>query len=150
MAGARVLAMDDPGHKRWLPAVLLLGVVYLAAGTVFGALAGSSASNPMRVTWRLAAWVISAAAFACHIACEHFRLHNSPVVTALRVSLAAALGAFGLAVAAGVHAVHAQTTSSHQRRLAMALIIWPILTAVPAFVVALAAAFGLARVRKAS
>src|SRR6266702_6439510 len=39
--------------KRWLRMIMLLGVVYLVAGIVFGALAGWSASNQMRITWRL-------------------------------------------------------------------------------------------------
>jgi len=38
-------------------AVLLLGVAYLVAGIVFGALAGQAASHPVRVAWRWAAVV---------------------------------------------------------------------------------------------
>jgi TRAP-type C4-dicarboxylate transport system permease small subunit len=87
--------------------------------------------------------VISAAAFAAHIAYEHVRLRNSPSTTALHASFAVALGAFGLAVAASLHA---QTT--HQHFPAVALAIWPIMTALPAFVVAWAAAAVLARMRK--
>ena len=137
--------MDASGHKRWLRAVILLGVVYLVAGITFGALAGASASNQMRTTWRLAAWLTSAVGFAAHIWYELFRLRNSPFTTALHVSLAAALGAFALAVAANLHAQW--TSSGNQRLLALALALWPALTAVPAFVVALATAAGLARMR---
>jgi len=140
--------MGTSGHQRWLRAVILLGVVYLVAGITSATLAGRAASNQMRVTWRLAAWAISAAAFAAHIGYEHVRLRSSPGTTALHASLAVALGAFALAVAAVVHAVHSQTASSHQHRLALALIVWPVLTALPAFVVALAAAAGLARARR--
>jgi hypothetical protein len=115
--------------------------VYLVAGVAFGTLAGWSGSNQMRVAWRLAAWVISAAAFAAHIAYEHARLRSPPWTTALHASLAVALGAFALAVAANVHALAA---SSQQHSLALALVLWPVLTALPAFMVALAAAAGLA------
>jgi hypothetical protein len=55
------------------------------------------------------------------------------------------LGAFGLAAAANIHALIAGT--GNQRLLALALVIWPIITGVPAFIVALAAAAGLARIR---
>src|SRR5712692_8313702 len=96
--------MDSSGRLRWLPAVILVGVVYLVAGITFAALANRAASNQMRVTWRLAAWVISAATFAAHIWYEHVRLLSSPGTTASHVSLAVALGAFALAVAANVHA----------------------------------------------
>jgi hypothetical protein len=59
--------------------------------------------------------------------------------------MAVALGAFGLAVAANIHSLQAGT--GNRQLLALALVIWPIMTFVPAFVVALAVAFGLARIR---
>jgi hypothetical protein len=114
-----------------------VGVVYLVAGLAFATLAGGAASAQMRVTWRLAAWVISAAAFAAHIRYEHVRLRSSPRRTALHAAMAVALGAFGLAVAA---TVHAQAVSSIRPAYALALVLWPVLTAVPAFIVALAVA----------
>ena len=74
-----------------------------------------------------------------------FRSGNSPLATALHASLAAALGAFGLAVSANIHALWA--TSGYEYLFAVALVLWPIMIAVPAFVVALAAAAVLARMR---
>lgn len=126
--------------------VILLGVVYLAVGLTFGALAGSAASHQMVVAWRLAAWVISAAAFGAHVWHEHFRLRNSPRITAWHASAAVALGAFGLAVAARVHA-HL-TASGNPRLLSVALVAWPLLAGLPAFVVAFIAAAGLALRRR--
>jgi hypothetical protein len=63
------------------------------------------------------------------------------------VSSAAALGAFGLAVAANIHA---QSVAPGQRSpvLVPSLAIWPVMTAVPAFVVALVAATLLDRARR--
>ena len=135
--------MNATGHMRWVRAVLLVGVLYLAAGLVFGALAGSAGSDQVRVAWRLAARVISAAAFAAHIVYEQVRLRSSSRTTALHASLAAGLGAFGLAVAARLHA---QATQHHFPAVAIA--IWPVMTALPAFVVALAAAAVLTRARR--
>jgi len=129
---------------RWLRAVLFLGLVYLVTGITFAALASRAASNPMRMTWRLAAWAISGAAFAAHIAYEQVRLRSSPGPTALHASLAVALGAFALAVAANVHA---QAAASHQPSHFLALVLWPVVTALPAFVVGLAAAAGLGLAR---
>jgi hypothetical protein len=123
-------------------------MVYLVAGLAFGAFAGWSASNQMVVTWRLLAFLTSAVAFAVHIGYEHFRLGNSPRITASHASMAVAVGAFGLAVAANVHGVW--VASSHQRALAFALVAWPALTAIPAFVVALVAAAGLALRRRST
>ena len=128
-----------------LPAVILLGVVYLLVGITFGTLAGRAASHQTQVAWRLGAWLVSAAAFAGHIGYEQFRLRTSRRKTALHVALCAALGAFGLAVAATVHAQLAG--ASNQRAFAIALVAWPVLCGLPAFVVALAAAAALGLTR---
>jgi hypothetical protein len=80
-------------------------------------------------------------AFAIHIGLEHFRLRHSPRRTALHASVAVALGAFALAAAANIHARTAGT--GNHGLLALALVIWPILTGVPAFLAAFAAAAGL-------
>jgi len=128
-------------------AVLCLGVVYFIAGIVFGALAGQAASHQMVVAWRWAAWVVSAIAFGGHIVYEQVRLRSSPTITAFHVASAAGLGALGLAVAANVHA---QAVSPHQHSLilVLSLAIWPVITALPAFVVALVAAALFARARR--
>ncbi len=138
--------MDTSSRQRWLRTVILVGVVYLVVGLVFGAFARWSASNQMRVTWRLLAFLTSAIAFAIHIGYEHFRLGNSPLITASHASMAVAIGAFALAVAANVHGQ--QVGSSHQHVLLFALVAWPVLTAVPAFAVALVAAAALALRRR--
>lgn len=135
-------------RPRWLGAALLVGAVYLAAGIGFGALAGSAASHQMLVAWRLAAWLVSAAAFAAQIWYEHFRLRSSPRALAWHASLAAAAGAFGLAVAANIHAL--VTAAAWRPVHGIALVAWPVGTAVPAFVVALVAAAALARTRRAA
>jgi uncharacterized protein (DUF486 family) len=135
--------MDRLGSQRWIRAVIILGVAYALDGIAFGLLAGWSASNQMRIAWRLSAWLTSAAAFAAHIWYEHARLRNSPRTTALHVSSAAALGAFLLAVAANLHAHF--TGSGNYSLLASALLLWPLVTWVPAFLVAYATAAMLAR-----
>ena len=122
--------------------MLLFGVVYLVVGVGFP---NPPASNQMQFMWRLAAWMICAAAFAIHIGLEHVRFRNPPARTALHAALSVALGALGLAAAANVHARTAGSGNKHL--LALALVIWPIMTGVPAFLVALAAAAGLGRVR---
>ncbi len=128
--------------------VVLLGAVYGVIGIAFGAFARWSESNSTHVTWNRLAFLTSAVAFAVHIGYEHFRFGNSPRVTASHVSMAVALGAFALAVNANVHRLW--TGSGNQRLLAFALVAWPALTAVPAFVVALVATAGLTLRRRRS
>jgi hypothetical protein len=139
--------MDASVGKRSLGVVLLLAAVYLLVGVAFAEFANWSTTSAMRVTWRRLAWLISALAFAAHIGYEHIRLGSSPRMTATRASIAAALGACALAVAANIHG---WLVSSYQRSLSIAIVAWPLLTVVPAFVVALAAAAILSRWRRRS
>lgn len=122
--------------------MVLFGIVYLVVGVAFPNPPGS---NKMQFMWRLAAWLICAVAFAIHIGLEHFHFRNAPRRTALHASLSVVLGAFGLAVAANIHGLRRGT--GNQRLLALALVLWPIITGVPAFVAALTAAAALARMR---
>jgi hypothetical protein len=119
---------------------VLLGAVYALVGIAFAVPATHVQA------WRLAAWVVSAIAYATHIAYERFRLGNSPRLAALHVALAVALGAFGLAVGANVHSLFTGSTNQHRQLLLLSLGIWPAITALPAFVVALGANVVLARV----
>ena len=121
--------MDTSGFKPWIRQAILVGVVYFVVGFVFALPSGHARA------WRLAAWVVSGLVFAAHIGYEHFRLNNPPRTTALHASLAAALGAFLLAVAATVHAVMVPSHAPYWLFL-VALVVWPIITAVPAFLVA--------------
>ncbi len=129
--------MNDSGRQRWLT-VILVGVLYPAVGLAFGELAGAAASNQMQFFWRLSAFVISGVVFAAHIAYEHFRLRNTARPTAWHTSLAVAFGAFGLALAANLHDLG--SASGYRPRMLIAFVAWPLLTAVPAFIVALVVA----------
>ena len=127
--------------------VVGLAVVYLMAGIVFGALAGRAATHDAVVAWRWAAWLVSAFAFGGHIVYEQVRHRASPTITAVHVSSAVGLGAFGLAAAANVHA-QAVAPQQHSLLLVLSLVLWPVLIALPAFLVALLAAVLFARVRR--
>jgi hypothetical protein len=129
-------------QRGWIRAVLLAGAAYLVIGRVFA----FPTSNVQ--FWRLAAWVVSGAVFATHIGYEHLRLRHSPRTTASHAALAAAIGAFGLAVAASLHKL--MVSSALEPKWLLALVLWPAITAVPAFVVALAVAAVLARVNRVS
>jgi len=126
-------------------AVVFLGIFYGVVGIAFGLFAGRAASHQGLVMWRWAAWVVSAIAFGAHILFEQRQLGASPRVTALHVACAAALGAFVLAVAANAHGL---TVPPYRPSvlIVVSLAIWPIMTLVPAFLVALVAAILVARV----
>ena len=126
--------------QSWFITATVIGLLYSVIGIVLGLPA-----NNVRM-WRLAAWVVSAVVFAAHIGYEHFQLCNTPVKTALHAAWAVAVGAFGLAVAANIHEVW--VGPSYRRLLAVALVAWPVLIGLPAFVVALMMAWALALVRR--
>ena len=82
-------------------------------------------------------------AFAAHIAYEHFRLRYSSLFVALHTALAVAIGAILLALAGMINSLW--TRSPLRPIWLLALVLWPAITAVPAFFVALAASAILAR-----
>jgi hypothetical protein len=125
--------------------MILVAVTYVVIGVVFAALARPADAGYVRV-WRLAAWLASAAVGAAHIAYEHYRLGGSPRTAALHAAGAVGLGAFGLALAANLHWLFAGTPGQHAPLLALP--VWPVITALPTFPVALVAAAVLARVSR--
>jgi len=112
-------------------AAILVGLLYAAVGIAFAV-----PDTHVRI-WRLAAWLVSAAAYAAHIGYERFGLRHSPRSAATHVAAAAALGAFGLAAGANIHSLFTAGGGQHRQLLLIALVIWPIITAVPAFLVGL-------------
>ena len=126
--------MDATGRYSWFGMATVIGALYCVIGIVF-----ALPSNQVRM-WRAAAWAAAAALYAAHIAYEHLRLHNSSRSTALHVAVAAAIGGFGLAVAAVIHSLFAPPNYTRWR-FGIALVAWPIITALPAYIVALAVAW---------
>src|SRR2546425_1897966 len=115
--------MDASVRRRSLRMVLLLAAAYLLIGIAFAEFSDWATANAMRLIWRGLAWLVSSVGFAAHIAYEHFRLGNSPRTTAMHASIAAALGAGALAVAANLHESMAE--SSYRPSIAIALVAWP-------------------------
>jgi hypothetical protein len=124
---------------RWLRVAAPLGIVYAAVGVLF-AMPRHDAH-----TWRLAAWLVSAAVYATQIGYEHFSLRSSPLENGWHVGFAVALGAFVLAAVANIHSLSMQMPAEQRHLLRLSLAIWPLLTALPAFVGALTVGIGLAR-----
>jgi len=81
---------------------------------------------------------VSAIAFGTHIQHERVTLGGTIFATGLHAATAAALGACGLALAAIVHRHLAGLPRSGL--LGASLIIWPLITFIPALLVGMAAA----------
>jgi hypothetical protein len=120
-------------------AVILLGVLYSVVGIVF-----TMPTGHVRA-WRLAAWIVSAAAYAAHFGYERFKLRTSLRAGALHVGLGVALGAFGLAAGANVHSLVVGSSHAQRQLLLLALVSWPLMTFLPAFLAALGADWVMTR-----
>lgn len=120
-------------RRQWTGFAILVGIAYAVTGVVF-----AWPATHVRA-WRLAAWLVSAALFAGHIAYERLGLGNASRRGAMHVAVAVAIGAFGLAVGAVVHSLLVGSSSAHHRLVLIALVVWPVITGVPAFLVALVA-----------
>jgi len=115
----------------WIRAALLAGVAYLVIGRVF------AVPSEHVQAWRLAAWAISGVVYAAHIWYEHFTLRNSPRIAAAHVAVAVAIGGFGLAVAGLIHSL--SSGPAIRPAWLLAIVVWPVMLAIPAFLGALVA-----------
>ena len=119
-------------------------VTYCVVGLTVRWLAASAASDQLRnLSWP-AAWVISAAVFGAHVVHVSRRTHTSLVLGAAHVSLAVAAAAVILAALGLVRTLWGDP--DRQTAAFFSLLIWPAVTAVPAFVLALAGGVILRRV----
>jgi hypothetical protein len=134
--------MDASHRQGWVRVALLVGVAYLLIGRVF-----ASPTDHARV-WRLAAWLVSGVVYTAHIGYEHFTLGYSSRVTAVHTALAVAVGAFALALAGMMHSL--STESGIRPAWLLALVAWPAVTAIPAFLVALVIGMALARLPRSA
>jgi hypothetical protein len=113
-----------------LGAAFLVGAIYTALGVAASTIGGTAASAGVGRAARWATFLLSGIAFVLHVVRE--RAGGSAVWSAARRSaLAAAIGGLGLALAANVHELVAG--EGYRPRLLVALVVWPVLTGVPAF-----------------
>ena len=127
--------IEKPDFRTTVLVVLFVGVAYFVVGYVFGELDDLGVTPRGVFLWRLGAWVLSAITFAVHLWLEYARFRNTPFAIALHAALA---------VAATFHAAWIESSAPLWRYI-IALVAWPIFTAVPAFLVAIIVATALTR-----
>jgi hypothetical protein len=132
--------MKNSDGPRWYNAAIIVGVLYFAITVTTGAVAALVESDRAQFLWRLSAFIFCGLVFLGHIAFEQFRVHSTPKATACHTSIAVAIGALALAISANMNDLF--FASGYRWRMLLALVLWPILTAVPAFVSALILATG--------
>ena len=127
--------MDAANRRQWLWILLGVGLGYFVIALVTASLAHAPSSYTQ--AWRLAAWVTSFVVFTLHTRFERTRLRSTAVRAAWHAAAAAGLGAFLVAVVA---LLRGGADPGHQGARALALVVFPLATMLPAFIVA----FGLA------
>lgn len=129
--------MSSTSGRNRLGWVFIIAVIYVVVGFVTAALAGSAASVQGRSLWRAAAWLLSFVVFAGHVWYDRIAVGSTAGSTARHAAAAVALGALLLAVVGPVRGHWA--APDFWRTAVLSLAVWPLLTGIPAFVVAFVA-----------
>lgn len=122
--------------RHTLRRIVIVALIYCVIGVATSFLSGAAGSASLRTAWRLVAWALSLVTFGGQIIYERLRLRAGSVSAALRTCAAVALAALVLAVVGPVR-THWGMADQWQAAL-LSVVVWPIATAVPAFLVALA------------
>lgn len=125
--------------------LVLASAGYVVAGSGLATLTGLASSPAGVKAWRLSSWILSLLIFGCHFAGER-RLRARPVLSATIVACAVALGALGVAALGPLRAHWGDPARS--RLIMLSIVAWPLLTGVPAFLVALGARIVVDRARR--
>ncbi len=137
--------MKASGKQSWLKVMILSSTLYLLIGIIFPLFSKSLSPREIPNLWRLLSFLTSAFVYGIHIGYEHSRLHNTPLQIAFHTSLAVALGAIVLAGFINIEALWANP--GNHNSLLTAIFLWPLITGVPAFIVAVIIAIGIAKIK---
>ncbi|MGH9933009.1 MAG: hypothetical protein ACREA9_27810 [Pyrinomonadaceae bacterium] len=133
-------------EKRGIGAVVYCAVAYLVIGVASALISNPVTARNIQALLRLAALFLGILVFVCHIRYEIIRLKRSRRTTAVRASIALAAGTFLLAVYAVLSAF--VDTSHWDKSIALALIVWPLVTGFLGFLPAMVVAAIFAQWRK--
>jgi hypothetical protein len=98
---------------------------------VTGELAQSAASPQWSNLWRLSAWPLSLLVFVCHFGFERLTLSHPTLPAARNVAIAAGLGGLFLALVGPVRTHWGE--ADFGRATVLSVVLWPLLTGIPAF-----------------
>ncbi len=128
--------------------MVLSGILYILIGIIFPLFSKSFSPSDSPNIWRVISFLVSAIVFGIHIGYEYSRLNDTPFIIALHTSLAVALGTIALAGFAYIQAL--SSSPGNQSSRLIAILIWPIITGVLSFLVALVIAAGLTQIKHKS
>jgi hypothetical protein len=136
------LSVPEQAWKR----VILVGLIYLALGVISAVVSNPLRSEFLQAAIRISIFLVALAVYYYSLRLEMNRFDSGIKKSALLTSSAVAVGTFLLAV----YAIGMEwwETSGVRNSLLTALIIWPVATGIPAFLMALLLGYVTVRVRK--
>jgi hypothetical protein len=123
--------MHQTKKSRHIKLIISFGLIYLAIGILSALITNPIESTGIQAILRLFALALAIVAFAYHIRLELFQNKNSVLKAALYAAIATALSTFLLAVLANIYIVF--TAAENKGQLPLALIVWPTVTCMLAF-----------------
>jgi hypothetical protein len=141
--------MHAPSRSSGLRDVVAASLAYVMVGIITAGLAGAAASLAATKAWRLAGWALSLAVFMVHVVASRHRQPGSPLGAAARVAIAVAVAALVLAIVGPVRGHWGEPAIG--RVALLSVVLWPLMTGIPAFGVAVAVGHVIDRIgRRAS
>jgi hypothetical protein len=140
--------MSQTKRSKYIKLIISFGLIYLVIGILSALITNPMEPTGMQTSLRLLALALAIAAFVYHIRLELFKSNNSILRTALYAAIATAIGTFLLAVMANIHSI--LTAAENKDQLPLALIVWPAVTGLLAFLggSVVAKIFSLIRLRR--
>lgn len=118
-------------NNKHIKHIISFGLIYLVIGILSALITNPMESTGMQTALRLVALALAITAFIYHVRLELFQSSNSVLKAALNASMAASVGTFLLAVLANIYSF--STSAENKNQLPFALIVWPAVTGLLAF-----------------
>lgn len=134
----------QPASSPWPRTAAVLA--YVATGLLTAEVANAAATSQGRTGWRLAAWLLSGLIFVVHVAVERVHAGHDVRRAARHAACAVAIAAFIIAAVGPVRSHWG--AQNFWRVVALSLLLWPLLTGLPAWLAALVVGQIVGRVRR--
>jgi uncharacterized membrane protein len=123
--------MNQMKNFKYIKRVISFGIIYLVIGILSAFVTNPMESTGMQTALRLLALAFAIAAFVYHIRLNLFHSNQSVLKAAINAAIATAFGTFLLAVLANINSI--LTEAENKNQMPLALIIWPVVTGLLAF-----------------
>jgi len=118
-------------NSKQIKRIISYGLIYLVIGIMSALITNPMESGGMQTALRLLALVLAISVFIYHISLQLIQSNNSVLKATSNAAIATAFGTFLLAVLANIY--NLLTEAENKNQLPLALIVWPAVTGLLAF-----------------